>query len=42
MLLELDCRKASEFLNPLIEKPTAAVQIRAQLEKFAAGEALQI
>jgi phosphotransferase system, enzyme I, PtsP len=42
MLLDLDCRKVTEFLNPLIEKPTAAVQIRAQLEKFAAGEALQI
>jgi phosphotransferase system, enzyme I, PtsP len=42
MLLDLDCRKVSEFLNPLIEKPTAAVQIRAQLQKFAASEALQI
>jgi phosphotransferase system, enzyme I, PtsP len=42
MLLELDCRKVTEFLNPLIEKPTAAVQIRAQLENFAASEALQI
>jgi phosphotransferase system, enzyme I, PtsP len=42
MLLDLDCRKVSEFLNPLIEKPTAAVQIREQLQKFAAGEALQI
>jgi phosphotransferase system, enzyme I, PtsP len=42
MLLDLDCRKVTEFLNPLIEKPTAAVQIRAQLQKFAASEALQI
>jgi phosphotransferase system enzyme I (PtsP) len=42
MLLELDCRKVTEFLSPLIEKPTAMVEIRAQLEKFAAGEALQI
>jgi phosphotransferase system, enzyme I, PtsP len=42
MLLDLDCRKISEFLSPLIEKPNAAVPIRAQLEKFAASEALQI
>jgi phosphotransferase system enzyme I (PtsP) len=42
MLLDLDCRKVTEFLNPLIEKPTAVVQIRAQLQKFAASEALQI
>jgi phosphotransferase system, enzyme I, PtsP len=42
MLLDLDCRKISEFLNPLIEKPSAAVSIRAQLEKFAASESLQI
>ena len=42
MLLDLDCRKVTEFLNSLIEKPTAAVQIRAQLQKFAASEALQI
>ena len=27
---------------PLIEKPTAAVPIRAQLEKFAADSGLQI
>ena len=42
MLLDLDCRKVAEFLAPLIEKPIAAVQIRAQLEKFAASESLQI
>jgi phosphotransferase system enzyme I (PtsP) len=42
MLLDLDCGKVSAFLNPLIEKPTAMVQIRGQLEKFAASEALQI
>ena len=42
MLLDVDCRKVTEFLNPLIEKPTAAVQIRAQLQKFAASEALQL
>jgi phosphotransferase system, enzyme I, PtsP len=42
MLLDLDCRKISEFLCPLIEKPTGTVPIRAQLEKFAASESLQI
>jgi phosphotransferase system, enzyme I, PtsP len=42
MLLDLDCRKVSEFLCPLIEKPNAAVPIRTQLEKFAVSEALQI
>jgi phosphotransferase system enzyme I (PtsP) len=43
MLLELDCRKTAAFLCPLIEKSTArAVSIRAQLEKFAAQESLQI
>ena len=42
MLLELDCRKAAAFLCPLIEKPGASGSIRAQLEKFAASESLQI
>jgi hypothetical protein len=42
MLLDLDSRKASEFLSLLIEKPTSTVAIRAQLEKFAASESLQI
>ncbi len=42
MLLDLDCRKSAAFLCPLIEKSTAAVPIRAQLEKFAASESLQI
>jgi phosphotransferase system enzyme I (PtsP) len=42
MLLELDCRKSAAFLCPLIEKSTGAVSIRAQLEKFAAEESLQI
>jgi phosphotransferase system, enzyme I, PtsP len=41
MLLELDSRKVAAFLHPLIEKPAAA-PIRAELEKFAASEALQI
>ena len=43
MLLELDCRKAAEFLCALIEKPTAGgVSIRAQLETFAADSGLQL
>jgi phosphotransferase system enzyme I (PtsP) len=42
MLLDLDASKATEFLYPLIEKPVAAVPIRAQLEKFAANDGLQL
>jgi phosphotransferase system, enzyme I, PtsP len=41
MLLELDCRKVTEFLCPLIEK-SSTLPLRDQLEKFAAGESLQI
>jgi phosphotransferase system enzyme I (PtsP) len=42
MLLDLDCRKAAAFLCPLIDKPTSGVTIRAQLEKFAADNGLQV
>src|ERR1700730_4231413 len=42
MLLDLDCRQAAAFLVPLIEKSTRGVPIRAQLEKFAADNGLQI
>jgi phosphotransferase system enzyme I (PtsP) len=42
MLLDLDASKATEFLYPLIEKPVAAVPIRAHLEKFAADGGLQL
>jgi phosphotransferase system enzyme I (PtsP) len=42
MLLDLDCDKTAAFLCPLIEKPTGAVPIRAQLEEFAARQSLQI
>jgi len=42
MLLDLDCRKAATFLAPLIDKPNGGMPIRAQLEQFAAREALQI
>jgi phosphotransferase system enzyme I (PtsP) len=42
MLLDLDAGKAAEFLYPLIEKPNAAMSIRAHLEKFAADGGLQL
>jgi phosphotransferase system enzyme I (PtsP) len=42
MLLDVDCRKSAAFLCPLIEKPNSGTPIRAQLEEFAAREALQI
>jgi len=42
MLLDLDCRKAAAFLCPLIEKSPINVPIRAQLEKFAAENGLQL
>ena len=42
MLLDLDSRKAAGFLYQLMDKPNRAMSIRAQLEKFAADESLQI
>jgi phosphotransferase system enzyme I (PtsP) len=42
MLLDLDARKAAGFLCQLMDKPNRAMPIRAQLEKFAADESLQI
>jgi phosphotransferase system enzyme I (PtsP) len=42
MLLELDCQKAAKFLGPLIDQGGGGVPIRAQLEKFAADNGLQI
>ncbi|HVU43580.1 MAG TPA: phosphoenolpyruvate--protein phosphotransferase [Xanthobacteraceae bacterium] len=42
VLLDLDSRKAAEFLCPLIEKPSKGKPIRAQLEEFAASQGLQI
>jgi phosphotransferase system enzyme I (PtsP) len=42
MLLDLDCRKTAAFLNPLIEQTKRSVPIRAQLEKFAADNGLQL
>jgi phosphotransferase system enzyme I (PtsP) len=41
-LLDLDSRKAAEFLCPLIEKPHKGKSIRVQLEEFAAKQGLQI
>jgi phosphotransferase system enzyme I (PtsP) len=42
MLLDLDCRKAAQFLAPLLEQPGADVPIRQRLEQFAATEGLQL
>ena len=42
MLLDLDCNKVAAFLGPLIEKPTQAVPIRQQLQKFAEEAGLQL
>ena len=42
MLLDLDCRKAAAFLSPLIDQGSRAAPIRAQLEKFAADNGLQL
>jgi phosphotransferase system, enzyme I, PtsP len=42
VLLDLDSRKAAEFLCPLIEKPNKGKPIRVQLEEFAAQQGLQI
>jgi phosphotransferase system, enzyme I, PtsP len=42
MLLDLDCRKTAAFLMPLIDKPSGGVAVRAQLEKFAADNGLQL
>src|SRR5277367_4749428 len=42
MLLDLDSGKAAGFLCPLIDKPNRAISIRAQLEKFAAVNGLQL
>jgi phosphotransferase system enzyme I (PtsP) len=42
MLLDLDCRKAAAFLCPLIGQTKRGEPIRAQLEKFAADNGLQM
>jgi phosphotransferase system, enzyme I, PtsP len=42
MLLDLDCRKTAAFLSPLIDGLSGGMSIRAQLEKFAADNGLQV
>jgi phosphotransferase system, enzyme I, PtsP len=42
MLLDLHCGKAATFLSPLIEKSSGGIPIRAQLEKFAGENGLQV
>jgi phosphotransferase system, enzyme I, PtsP len=42
MLLDLHCGKAATFLSTLIEKSSGGAPIRAQLEKFAAENGLQM
>jgi hypothetical protein len=42
MLLDVDCRKAAALLSPLIDKAPRGTPIRAQLEKFAGENGLQV
>jgi phosphotransferase system enzyme I (PtsP) len=42
MLLDVDCRKAAALLSPLIDKSPRGTPIRAQLEKFAGENGLQV
>jgi phosphotransferase system enzyme I (PtsP) len=42
MLLDVNCRKLSDFLCPLLEKAVGDVLLRERLERFAAAEGLQI
>jgi phosphotransferase system enzyme I (PtsP) len=42
LLLDLDCRKAEAAILPLLDKPVGSVSLRAELEKFAAAEGLQL
>jgi hypothetical protein len=42
MLLEVDVRKASDMLYPLVEKPVPGVSIREQLTQFAEREGLML
>jgi phosphotransferase system enzyme I (PtsP) len=42
VLLDLDCRKAAEFLSPLIARSNGSKSIRAHLQEFAAEQGLQI
>jgi phosphotransferase system enzyme I (PtsP) len=42
MLLDVNCRKLSDFLSPLLEKPAGKGSLRQRLEQFATAEGLQI
>jgi phosphotransferase system, enzyme I, PtsP len=42
MLLDLDVRKVTALLGPLIDSPAGSVPIRERLQKFAAEENLQL
>jgi phosphotransferase system, enzyme I, PtsP len=42
MLLELDGRKATKLLDPLIDSPAGSVPIRKRLQAFAESEGLQL
>ncbi|HEU4660085.1 MAG TPA: phosphoenolpyruvate--protein phosphotransferase [Pseudolabrys sp.] len=42
LLLDLDCRQGEQAILPLLDKPVGSVSVRAQLEKFAASEGLQL
>jgi phosphotransferase system enzyme I (PtsP) len=42
MLLDLDIKKTTALLQPLIDSPASSVAIRERLEAFAAAEGLQL
>ncbi len=42
MLLELDARKATKLLDPLVDSPAGSVPIRQRLQAFAELEGLQL
>jgi phosphotransferase system enzyme I (PtsP) len=42
MLLDLDCRKATAFLSPMLDSPSGNVSIRQRLEAFATAEGVQL
>jgi phosphotransferase system enzyme I (PtsP) len=42
MLLDLDTRRATEFMTPLLAQTNSGVSVRRRLEQFAATEGLQI
>jgi phosphotransferase system enzyme I (PtsP) len=42
MLLDLNARKASALIQPLIDSPAGSLPIRERLKAFAAEEGLQL